>query len=142
MEGCVDFRSYGSVTDRSDALPMFQDSAIDYLAVYKIDYTDKSFSCYHGNVLEYCAEKQGHRRDDTWGACYLYITYTPIFTVSLVFSWGRECEHMGGGASGGYYIFHVLHTKCRSAHVNSLTPSFTTVRPKCAHLYNTSDVPI
>ena len=52
------------MTDRSAGLPMFQDSAIDCLAVYGIDYTDKSFFCYryHGNVLEYCAEKQGYRR--------------------------------------------------------------------------------
>ena len=107
-----DFGNCGSVIDHpsSEALQMFQESAIDCFTVYGIDYTDMFFLCYHvsarrskgmwgNNIIEIGTVIHGRIR-----GCYLCFTYKPIFAVSFVFRvrQERECERSAIDRS---YIF-------------------------------------
>ena len=92
------------MTGRLDALQIFQESAIDCPAVYGIDYTDMSFLCYHGSER---GDRGMWRNTEIGvviygriGTCYLYFTYRPVFTVSLVLERADERS-----VSGGSYIF-------------------------------------
>ena len=71
------------MTDRSDALQMFRESAIDCSAVYGIDIPTDIFFCITGVFGE--TKEIDVLIHGGIMICYLLFAYTPVFTVSLVF---------------------------------------------------------
>ena len=90
------FGSYGSVTNRSGALQMARESAIDCLAVYEIDYTGMSFFCYNGSAWKNKG-MWGNTEisySDPWkdqDMLLMFYLYTLAFTCSLIF-WKNVSE--------------------------------------------------
>ena len=90
LKDVADFGGSVSVTDRSDALQTFRESAIDCSAVYGIDIP----TCIFFGITGVYGETEG-----IWGSteigvviygrirmCYLWFAYTPVLTVSFDFS--------------------------------------------------------
>ena len=91
------------MTDRSDSLQIVRESPIDCSVVYGIDYIDMSFLCYQGSVRRNKGMWRNaeinvviHGRIRT---CYLYFTYTPVFTVNLVLERADERSASGGSCT-------------------------------------------
>lgn len=82
----VIFGSCGSVTDCSDTLQMFGESTINCSALYGIDIP----ACIFFGIARVCGEVRVYGEGVVIHGgirmCYLLFAYTPVFTLSSIFS--------------------------------------------------------